>query len=701
MRKKLHQITDGIHKTIYLSELEYYMMSTAFFYRLHDVYQSSTVYLAFPCNRTKRYEHSCGTMDVAGKMFFSAITNANENVLDDFFSEAEKRFFDIVEQVLRKPSTPSYCESGISSLSKCFKYVVSNEIKEETAQIVKDAYDHYTIVADPALDHYMPPFSEETNKRKFLYQCLLEAIRIVSLFHDVGHPPYSHIIEKVLIDLYNEVKEDRINNTKIFNPEKANELMSDLSPYIEKGDDGINSFLSSPKANTADLHEQIGLKMLNKAFDDVYKDLLENIHKVNGKNRTKKSTLAIYYTTVAEFCISILREQDNFFVSLHRIIDGCIDADRMDYVVRDSRNSGVNWGVFPYKRLLESCKLTREPYGGNKIINQDLFFVSFPEKMSEDIDDLLISRYKIFSRINYHHRSYKTAMILQRLVYALSKDFLTKNKSEKTLCDDISDLWCCLYSTLSSNDLYIIQWNDSTLISHLYRTLVQVKKNSNDDYGINEEHYEEILTMLEEFLLNKKHFYSVFKRESDLIPIYENVFSKLQPNIEKVKKYIQKNLKANPTNTEARGTYERLDSNRLSYVIKTGDIETLERLFPVEVKLNSIVNETLTEFKDRNKITFFLFDENPKWKATGLPKKKDMSDSIFLYSANYPKGKLYNIDVLQKQISLLQNYCLRYIAYIKPGEGTKVDDIIKEICGSIENHLYEQYVNAIDKYFNL
>lgn len=32
----------------------------------------------------------------------------------------------------------------------------------------------------------------------FVYQCTLQAVRICALFHDVGHPPYSHVIENVL-----------------------------------------------------------------------------------------------------------------------------------------------------------------------------------------------------------------------------------------------------------------------------------------------------------------------------------------------------------------------------------------------------------------------------------------------------------------------------------------------------------------------
>lgn len=60
-----------------MSELESDLIATPYFYRLHDVYQNSTVYMAFPSNRTKRYEHSLGTMELASSMLFSAISNAD------------------------------------------------------------------------------------------------------------------------------------------------------------------------------------------------------------------------------------------------------------------------------------------------------------------------------------------------------------------------------------------------------------------------------------------------------------------------------------------------------------------------------------------------------------------------------------------------------------------------------------------------
>lgn len=95
MKKKMKQVTDNIHGTIYLSELESEMIATPYFYRLHDIYQSSTAYMTFPSNRTKRYEHSLGTMELASSMLFSAVSNANQDTRDELFKKLRFYFGEI------------------------------------------------------------------------------------------------------------------------------------------------------------------------------------------------------------------------------------------------------------------------------------------------------------------------------------------------------------------------------------------------------------------------------------------------------------------------------------------------------------------------------------------------------------------------------------------------------------------------------
>ncbi|MDD6395997.1 MAG: hypothetical protein PUB37_07460 [Firmicutes bacterium] len=689
MKKRLRQIADTIHKTVYLSELESNMMSTAYFYRLHDVYQSSTVYLTFPGNRTKRYEHSYGTMELAGEMFFSAITNASDIVLKNFFTDAEGYLKDVVSSLLGGKIHPTYCNSSYKALSECFTTVNSRAVQSESEKAISEAYKNFEQIEDAALNHYMPPFSSELAKRKFLYQCLLESVRIVALFHDIGHPPYSHIMESVLNGLYAQCV-----SPNAFNQSRAEELISNLKPFKEAENDNISCLLSVPLRISPELHEQVGLKMLAGAFDDIFQIELAGLSKV--KSKVKKGTAAVYYVAVAEFCFAILREQTPFFTSLHRIVDGCVDADRMDYIVRDSHNSGVDWGTIPYKRMLESCKMAEHMYH-----DEHFYVMAFPRKMAEHIDDLLITRYKIFSRINYHHRSYKTALILQRLVRTLAEDYLSKGDTQKALCPGIADLWNCLSSTMNSGDLYIIQWNDSTLISHLYQTLVEVKSNSFEDYGLSEEQYDDISNMLEEFLLNRKHFYSVFKRQSDFSPIFASVFVRLQPLVDQVKKYEQQKLQnaASPNAfADADDSLKRLNARKIQGIINSGDGDALQRVFPLKCSMRSIILEVLAEYKEKGQIGAYLFDENKKRSRTGLPSREDQSDGIYLYETSTGDVELYNVSVLEDQLVRLQNYCLQYIAYIEPREDSTV--VIHDIRQEIANRLYNAVESSMKEMFS-
>lgn len=686
MARKLRQISDSIHKTVYVSELESDMMSTAYFYRLHDVYQSSTVYLAFPCNRTKRYEHSYGTMEIAGKMFFSAITNANESVLDSFFANAEKKFQKIVKSVLSNKEAT--CFSNIKTrFGDFFDPVTNSEIDTYAERIIADSYNNYNSISDMALDHYIPPFANNIGKKRFLYQCALEAIRVVALFHDVGHPPYSHIIEDVLNRLYDICKtyiEEPDKRENEYNEIRVSQLYDSLKPF-KKENNHIKSLLSDSKETSSELHENVGLKMLCQAIDVSLNEIFDKIKLIN--NKKKKATIAIYYISVAEFCVSLLLEADDFFTSLHRVIDGCLDADRMDYVIRDSVNSGVNWGKISYKRLLESCQLIKPDK------NKEIYYIAYPEKMGGDIDDLLITRYKIFARINYHHKSYKTGMILKNLVFELSMDYLKKYDEDKSLCLEISELWNCLYSTATSKDLFIIQWNDSTLISHLYKTLVEVKKNDAESYGVSEDKYDEILHMLEEFLLNKRHYYPIIKRQSDFIPILESVFESFDKELKEITAHEKEKLKKDENDPDATEAMFRIKC--IEDIKATGDLDLFEKIFGV-TSVRFAFDKILSKLKQNGKILSYIIDENQKREKTGLS-EDDESKHIYLYSSITDKARKYNTSVLHQQLSLLQNYCLQYIVYVDiEGDGEKT---ISEIHKELEQFLCEELGKSLKKLF--
>lgn len=141
MEDKLRQVTDNIHGTIYLSDFESRMMSTPFFYRLHDIYQSSTVYMTFPANRTKRYEHCLGTMHIAGDMFFSSITNAEKGTKKAFVVALQNSFSQITEAFKTRKHKPFYW-SAFESEESTSGFAIPKapfQSKPETKKIIATA----------------------------------------------------------------------------------------------------------------------------------------------------------------------------------------------------------------------------------------------------------------------------------------------------------------------------------------------------------------------------------------------------------------------------------------------------------------------------------------------------------------------------------------------------------------------------------
>ena len=52
--------------------------------------------MTFPSNRTKRYEHSLGTMEVASSMLYSAVSNASVDTKKELFKYLRSYYLEIL-----------------------------------------------------------------------------------------------------------------------------------------------------------------------------------------------------------------------------------------------------------------------------------------------------------------------------------------------------------------------------------------------------------------------------------------------------------------------------------------------------------------------------------------------------------------------------------------------------------------------------
>ena len=79
---------------------------------------------------------------------------------------------------------------------------------------------------------------------------------------------------------------------------------------------------------------------------------------------------------------------------LRNIISGSIDADRTDYLIRDSYHCGVDYGSFDYNRLIESLTVVDSSTDGLEL--------SIDEDGVHALEALIMARYYMFAQVYFH-----------------------------------------------------------------------------------------------------------------------------------------------------------------------------------------------------------------------------------------------------------------------------------------------------------
>ena len=103
MSKAIHEIRDPIHVFIHLNSYEKLVLDSRPFQRLRNITQLAMTYLLYPGATHKRFEHSLGVMELAGRVFDVVTKRANltddiRDLLHDLENEAALGYW---RQVLR------------------------------------------------------------------------------------------------------------------------------------------------------------------------------------------------------------------------------------------------------------------------------------------------------------------------------------------------------------------------------------------------------------------------------------------------------------------------------------------------------------------------------------------------------------------------------------------------------------------------
>lgn len=479
MKKGIY-LNDTIHGLIPLSEYEKRIISSIGFNRLHDVYQNSTVYLTFPTNRTKRFEHSIGTMKLCSDMFFYSVLNSSETTLNTLYEIFEQELVSIISKIAKNSQ---FCEQMLGGMTP-----------SKIPPIELDKF-RYSLIPNNVPTNY-----------QVIHLILIQSIRAAALLHDIGHPPFSHIVEFALKAVYEENKNQNPSQN-----DSLNEFTKVMSKYFE---------------DNKKLHEQMGDEISDSILRGIICPISDEDERYNEN---------LFEVLILESVKRIFSECGNFKY-LHRIIDSSLDGDRLDYVTRDSINSGMNSGTIDYKRIINDMQI---------IIDESKIYFCFPLKAVNSIEDFIKRRYNIYKDIIYHHRVIKTDYLLEYTVRDLVKKYLKEIPTDTTTSNkmvipfDISGLWFPLgeaTSTEKSNALS--QWNDSWLMTILKQIFYtdyyrNTKIKSNDSEYI-------LSQRLSELLRNTKCYYSLIKRSENFKIIDDSVKKTLSDSRETIEQLVTK-----------------------------------------------------------------------------------------------------------------------------------------------------------------
>ncbi len=198
-------------------------------------------------------------------------------------------------------------------------------------------------------------------------------VRLAGLLHDVGHGPLSHTTEFAM-------------------PE-----VSDLDP--------TGKILTQRRDQKA-THEDYTLKII---LDSSLSPLIEKA----GLSQTSRFK-PIHVAALIDPGIQI---EDDFFYEkgihfrpiLQQLISSEIDADRMDYLRRDSLFAGVSYGQFDFSWLVSNLTFH---------VTQGQCYLALQHRALYTFEDFLISRFHMFSMVYFHHKSVIYDEILARYLHS-------------------------------------------------------------------------------------------------------------------------------------------------------------------------------------------------------------------------------------------------------------------------------------------
>ena len=206
-----------------------------------------------------------------------------------------------------------------------------------------------------------------------------QALRLAALMHDVGHPPFSHSGELLLPEL-----------TTVFSQN------DELPPYLR---DFLRKRIH--RQQRVD-HEVFTVLLIDKVLREVEEQ--PTIDPQDVISIVCSDIEPVADSEIARYGINSLG---------HELLSSDLDIDRMDYLLRDSKECGVTYGVFDFSRILDSLVL----YWSR---DDDRIHVGLKFSGLAAYEDYLQARLLMYTQIYFHKTPVAAEVMFHNLARKIS-----------------------------------------------------------------------------------------------------------------------------------------------------------------------------------------------------------------------------------------------------------------------------------------